>query len=62
MHGALCLNPSTEKKYILVVYLHNEAFFSKKKEKTARCCWLMPVILATQEAEIRRISAQSQPR
>jgi hypothetical protein len=26
----------------------------------ARCWWLTPVILATQEAEIRRIMAQSQ--
>jgi hypothetical protein len=25
-------------------------------------CWLMPVILATQEAEIRRIKIQSLPR
>jgi hypothetical protein len=27
----------------------------------ARCQWLMPVILATQEAVIRRITVQRQP-
>jgi hypothetical protein len=27
---------------------------------TARCQWLMPIILATQEAEIRRIVVLSQ--
>jgi predicted secreted acid phosphatase len=27
----------------------------------ARCWWLTPVILATQDAEIRRIQVQSQP-
>jgi hypothetical protein len=27
-----------------------------------RCWWLMPVILATQEAEIRRTDVQSHPK
>jgi hypothetical protein len=30
-------------------------------DKMARCPWLTPVILATWEAEIRRIEIQSQP-
>jgi hypothetical protein len=33
-----------------------------KKPLFTGCQWLMPVILATQEAEIRRIAVQSQPR
>jgi hypothetical protein len=33
-----------------------------RKSNTARCWWLTSVILATQEAEIRRITVQSQPR
>jgi hypothetical protein len=34
-----------------------------KKLKLAKCWWLItPVILDTQEAEIRRIMVQSQPR
>jgi hypothetical protein len=32
-----------------------------KVHMRTRSCWLMPVILATQEAEIRRIVVQSQP-
>jgi hypothetical protein len=31
-----------------------------KRVKKVRCRWLTPIILATQEAEIRRISDQSQ--
>jgi hypothetical protein len=34
---------------------------NKKKYRTVRCWWLTPVILATQEAEIKRIKIQSQP-
>jgi hypothetical protein len=36
------------------------SFLTVKNGSYARCWWLMPVILATQEAEIRRIVAQSQ--
>jgi hypothetical protein len=32
-----------------------------KNSTRARCWWLTPVILATQEAEIRRIGVPSQP-
>jgi hypothetical protein len=33
---------------------------STHKPRGARCQWLRPIILATQEAEIRRIAVQSQ--
>jgi hypothetical protein len=33
---------------------------SLNNEKGARCPWLTPIILATQEAEIRRITVRSQ--
>jgi hypothetical protein len=35
---------------------------SLRKPFQAGCQWFMPVILATQKAEIRRIIVQSQPR
>jgi hypothetical protein len=34
----------------------------EKRKKEAGCQWLTPVILATQEADIRRIIVQSQPK
>jgi hypothetical protein len=34
----------------------------EEKIKCVRCWCLIPVILATQEAEIRRITVQTQPR
>jgi hypothetical protein len=34
----------------------------RQEIQCAGCQWLMPVILAIQEAEIRRIMVQSQPR
>jgi hypothetical protein len=33
-----------------------------KKLQIVGCWWLTPIILATQEADLRRIVAQSQPR
>jgi hypothetical protein len=33
-----------------------------ERDFTARCWWLTPVIVVTQEAEIRRIAVRSQPR
>jgi hypothetical protein len=48
MHKVLVLIPSTAKR-------------KKKKTKHARHPWLMFIILATQEAEIRRITVRSQP-
>jgi hypothetical protein len=35
--------------------------FSREKKLFVPCGWLMPVILATQETEIRRITVWSQP-
>jgi hypothetical protein len=43
-------------KYIVRVYKN-----VIMKTSAVRCWWLMPVILATLEAEIKRIAVRSQP-
>jgi hypothetical protein len=32
-----------------------------KRQESSRCRWLMPVVLATRQAEIRRIGVKSSP-
>jgi hypothetical protein len=53
---------------ILQAYLKGQKYLDTKvrverykKRKYGSCWWLTPVVLATQEAEIRRIVVQSQP-
>jgi hypothetical protein len=41
-----------------VVFYHIK---NKQTNKQAGCWWLIPIILVTQEAEIRRITVESQP-
>jgi hypothetical protein len=40
----------------------NRGTNDKQKSITARHWWLSPIILFTQEAEIRRIAIQNQPK
>jgi hypothetical protein len=57
---ALSSNPGTSKRVFKIISVH---MFSLSLEVVlARHWWLTPVILAIQEAEIRRIMVQSQPR
>jgi hypothetical protein len=46
----------------IVPTMGSVGIMSKDKKFLARCQWLTPVILATQEAEIRSTVVQSQPR
>jgi hypothetical protein len=41
---------------------YSENVLKINREELAKHWWLMPVILATQKAKIRRIAVQSQPR
>jgi hypothetical protein len=45
----------------MIVLINTEKAYLKI-QNLARHQWLMPVVLDTQEAEIRRITVQSQPR
>jgi hypothetical protein len=47
---------------MFVVTLHHLLKGNKERKYLTGHWWLTPVILATQEAEIRRIMVQSQPR
>jgi hypothetical protein len=47
--------------YFLFLFQVCLTSFILKTKIDARCLWLMPVILATQEAEIRRIMVWNQP-
>jgi hypothetical protein len=45
----------------LVFYRSCHLFTNIRQKKVVRHRWLMPIILSTQKAEIRRIVVQSQP-
>jgi hypothetical protein len=49
-------------KYNIVLLVSLLKIHNIHMEKYVGCQWLAPIILATQEAEIRRITVQSQPR
>jgi hypothetical protein len=52
----------TKKETILTRKNVYDCQWLNKKSRSARHRWLTPVILATREAEIRRIMVRSQPR
>jgi predicted secreted acid phosphatase len=56
-------SPLASVLFVLCVFLLSGTSYdnsSSKMQLSARRQWLMPVILTTQEAEIRRIAVQSQ--
>jgi hypothetical protein len=56
LFGIVKMSPTTPPKKTNYILIKKK----KRKEKEARHWWLMPIIPATQEAEIRRITVQSQ--
>jgi hypothetical protein len=46
---------------LCVEILNKSVFFFSQKNQRGGCPWLTPVVLSTQEAEIRRIAVRSQP-
>jgi hypothetical protein len=58
----VCLTRLLKIPSVCLVHFHDTEQESKLKPDTSRAWWLMPIILATQEAEIRRIEVQGQPR
>jgi hypothetical protein len=45
-----------------LLYILTRAKLNKDLNETRQALWLTPVILATQEAEIRRIAVEANPR
>jgi hypothetical protein len=58
----LFVNYSSVKLDSVILSLYDHVEYKYKNNIKARHQWLRPVILANQEAEIRRIMVESQPR
>jgi hypothetical protein len=65
VHGTQHYHSALNILYIICVNkekITSFGYISFKKHGTTECQWLMPVILETQEAEIRKIKVQNQPK